>query len=68
MVAPLPAIVTEIVAEMITFGLGNLRKQALSWPQMQHCPTSVSQNAIWAHDQSGLKVQLLQAGASTSRV
>jgi len=26
-----PAIVTEIVAEMITLGLGSLREQALSW-------------------------------------
>ena len=31
MVAPPPAIVTEIVAEMVTLGLGNVREQALSW-------------------------------------
>src|SRR5262245_46383859 len=31
MVAPPPAIVTEIVTEMITLGLGNVREQALSW-------------------------------------
>src|SRR5215831_13706474 len=31
MVAPPPAIVTEIVAEMITLALGKVREQALSW-------------------------------------